>query len=1470
MLILNRQSLTWLDHCQRPSPRALLAALAGPSSTDVESGQATLDLAVFSRALLVYIDHFTGGSPDIAWPLLCRALLGSCKHLTVNLKRGLATANARLLGPCSLRSQDPRRRTLRVAKPRVLGNVMVVIVVLRSRGMRTPTNCYLVSLAIADSMVLLASVPNGIIAYYILGDKWIWGRVGCALFIFFQFLGINASSLSIAAFTVERYIAICHPMLAHKLCTVRRAKRIILYVWMFATAYCSPWLFLTKVEPLYYIGIEAEVVTCKFALNREHYKGYFLTDMVLFYIIPLLVSVVLYALIARILYQNDIFRRNGKGGPLEVGTGGGNQAGKLSSSTSGLMPPLVTSGMPHHHHQSSNHHSNSVSVNLNSNSSITRHYLTTTTTTSTSTSTTTYGKCQLTKKNASSSSDASRVQVVKMLAVVVAVFATLWLPYRALVVYNSFTFPPYMELWYLMFAKTMIFVNSAINPIIYSACSIKFRREFKRMLTCNRKPSYYYSRSGHGRMGGNGTTVSGATEMYFGDGTTGLRVNRSGGGGGGGAVAAFRAHSGSAQLHYSSVSNLATTGIGGRGCLAASSALSGSRRESDFLSPSHALIGRFESKGGQKNGSILRTSASIGSRLTAAAAASVTATNENIESGNGSCSRSNSKSEGLGGGGGERERKPPSVLIATSNTNIALDSSTTIKTTTSITLIYNNDTEIEQISPVIEHCNSICSPTAVVTIVKNMCDGSQLEQQQSCEPSAMANGNVMLCDHLDIDCLCEHQSIVIEVPLPLTSATGASTELKNQKSHQKNHLPPLPDRHNKARKTAAAAIAFQEPLEAIGLEQLKATTRGGRFVAVENNVSAEVLSQMEKQKNKEEVVVEMEFDQPDSLEEEEEEEEDNEEDNEEEEEETEQSDHQAAFQPIDSSLLMKDSEMPMLGGESGCKSCQIVAAGQTSLMSTSTADRQLISTEHGQQLNSHSSESNNKNTDDGVEGSGDRPQFTASPSADESKLHLPLESLTGEEEEKEFVSSKQQEEKEEEKEENEEVVAIEDETLSPPPSPHSCSACAARAAHGQLQLKKEYLSQDPLISIDAARAHFEAAKSEDSEDDDGGGGIIDDEEDILKVAAERLAAIHAEAEDIWRADLEPVVTVVLEGALEDGAKMAGTVNQAVEAVVDEMVDKVADWSLVSLPDLLGKLATAPERLSARWSGQLGEAGSWAKREFWRWLTEGEEEYSLVEEVEVETEGGEVMVYKRSPLMRWLASMKVKAFSPPSPLPSPPKMIKEEQQQQLMNSSFYLLQTEDEKEKDKEEEERRWLKQKIIPRGTRLKPLKAACPLSPLKWWLKLMLKKALLPPLSPPVPSPEQQQPSPAEPAAELPLLPSPVKSPSPIKKKKRPLKKRKAKTTAAKVDGKKDLDTPGAEIETPSDLNKESAGQQQQQLCMDNQPKTTPLRWLAAVLKKALAPPPPPLPLSGTPLQTSSSLSEWPAVTGLSEEANH
>ncbi|XP_013780780.2 thyrotropin-releasing hormone receptor-like [Limulus polyphemus] len=286
----------------------------------------------------------------------------------------------------------------------VLGNIMVVIVVTNTRSMLTPTNCYLVSLSIADLMVLIASVPNEVLSYFLLGDEWIWGRAGCIIFIFLQYLGINASSLSITAFTIERYIAICHPMKAQMVCTVNRAKKIIIGVWVFACLYCSPWLFLTKTVPIYYKG-HADVETCTFALSREHYLGYFFADLMLFYIFPLLLSCMLYGLIARILFTSEIPRNMVKGG---------NSPGD----------------------------------------------------------------------SVKSSNPSTRVQVVKMLAVVVALFATLWLPYRALVVYNSFAVHRYMEPWFLMFCKTMIFINSAINPILYNAMSIKFRRAFKRTLSC--------------------------------------------------------------------------------------------------------------------------------------------------------------------------------------------------------------------------------------------------------------------------------------------------------------------------------------------------------------------------------------------------------------------------------------------------------------------------------------------------------------------------------------------------------------------------------------------------------------------------------------------------------------------------------------------------------------------------------------------------------------------------------------------------------------------------------------------------------------------------------------------------------------------------------------------------------------------------------------------------------------------------
>ena len=186
-----------------------------------------------------------------------------------------------------------------------MGNVMVVFVVAKNKNMATPTNCYLVSLAIADFIVLIAAVPQEIVSYYLIGNHWIWGQVGCALLIFLQHLGINASSLSLTAFTIERYIAICHPMKAHIVCTFERAKKITYMVWFVAICYCSPWLALTQVVPMNY-DVDYPTQECTFKLSRDQYLYYYFLDFIVFYVIPLVLSCILYTLIACILFNSQV------------------------------------------------------------------------------------------------------------------------------------------------------------------------------------------------------------------------------------------------------------------------------------------------------------------------------------------------------------------------------------------------------------------------------------------------------------------------------------------------------------------------------------------------------------------------------------------------------------------------------------------------------------------------------------------------------------------------------------------------------------------------------------------------------------------------------------------------------------------------------------------------------------------------------------------------------------------------------------------------------------------------------------------------------------------------------------------------------------------------------------------------------------------------------------------------------------
>lgn len=112
-------------------------------------------------------------------------------------------------------------------------------------------------------MFFLATTPTELQYLHVPPTEYLFGDVGCAILSYLPYLAINTSSLSITAFTVERFIGICYPLRARYICTVKRAKLIILFLWVFGILYNSPWLYLAKV-----VDNPSTGTYCDFKLDR--------------------------------------------------------------------------------------------------------------------------------------------------------------------------------------------------------------------------------------------------------------------------------------------------------------------------------------------------------------------------------------------------------------------------------------------------------------------------------------------------------------------------------------------------------------------------------------------------------------------------------------------------------------------------------------------------------------------------------------------------------------------------------------------------------------------------------------------------------------------------------------------------------------------------------------------------------------------------------------------------------------------------------------------------------------------------------------------------------------------------------------------------------------------------------------------------------------------------------------------------
>ncbi|XP_049809338.1 octopamine receptor-like [Schistocerca nitens] len=119
------------------------------------------------------------------------------------------------------------------------GNTLIIAAVVTTRRLRTVTNCFVMSLAVADWLVGLFVMPLAV-AYHVMG-KWHFGWEICQVWISLDVLLCTASILSLCAISVDRYLAVTQPLNYSRR---RRSKKLallmILVVWVLAVAITCP------------------------------------------------------------------------------------------------------------------------------------------------------------------------------------------------------------------------------------------------------------------------------------------------------------------------------------------------------------------------------------------------------------------------------------------------------------------------------------------------------------------------------------------------------------------------------------------------------------------------------------------------------------------------------------------------------------------------------------------------------------------------------------------------------------------------------------------------------------------------------------------------------------------------------------------------------------------------------------------------------------------------------------------------------------------------------------------------------------------------------------------------------------------------------------------------------------------------------------------------------------------------------
>ncbi|XP_067289661.1 trace amine-associated receptor 13c-like [Pseudorasbora parva] len=174
-------------------------------------------------------------------------------------------------------------------------NILVIISISHFKKLHTPTNMIILSLGFAD---MLVGIVMPIEATRLIETCWYFGDIFCGLYSICISVLISASLSNLLFIAVDRYVAVCHPLLYPQKITTTRTLISICLSWVCSTAYNTAFIIDNR-----YFDTSLRTDMCYGKCSIMMSFAWIVTDLFMSFICPCILIITLYLRIFYVVHK---------------------------------------------------------------------------------------------------------------------------------------------------------------------------------------------------------------------------------------------------------------------------------------------------------------------------------------------------------------------------------------------------------------------------------------------------------------------------------------------------------------------------------------------------------------------------------------------------------------------------------------------------------------------------------------------------------------------------------------------------------------------------------------------------------------------------------------------------------------------------------------------------------------------------------------------------------------------------------------------------------------------------------------------------------------------------------------------------------------------------------------------------------------------------------------------------------------